>query len=91
MHYNTTNETGQLLMLFTEKTRSQEDIIYEIFKSMPQKSFTWSEISEKLPHINEVSLKRAITDLKNANLLEKTSEKALTKYGRPAYKYKIHC
>lgn len=88
-YYNTTNETGQTLIDFTSKAKSQEEIILEFFTNNRMESFTWSEISNVFPNMNECSLKRSITNLKNDSKLIKTDEKGISKYGKPSYKYKL--
>lgn len=88
--YNTTNEKGQILLDFTEKAISQEQQVLQVFQNNPGKQFTWTDVQNHLPQINEISLKRSITDLKNDNLLIKTNEKGTSKYGRPAYKYMLN-
>jgi len=87
MYYNTTNLTGQLLMDFSEKAESQEQRVYNFFSQNQFGKYNWSELSAYLPEINEVSLKRCLTDLKDAGKLIKTDIKSPTKYGKLAYKY----
>lgn len=89
MHYNTTNESGQMLISFSEKAQSQESIIYEFFKQNKGVGYTWSELKEFFHEMNEISLKRSMSDLKNEGKLIKTDEKGMSKYNRPAYKYKF--
>lgn len=87
-YYNSTYQQGQVLIDFTAAAQTQEDLVYELF-CMKRVAMNWSEVSGFLPDVNEVSLKRSITDLKNAGKLVKTEEVALSKYGRPAYKYRL--
>ena len=84
MFYNTTNVTGQILIDFTSKAKSQEEMILEYFTNHSNESFTWTEIANVFPNINECSLKRSISDLKNSWKLIKTNEKGVSKYGKPA-------
>lgn len=88
-HYNTTNESGQILIDFNSKSKSQEEMIWDFFITHKLFAYTWAEVQNHFPEMNECSLKRAITNLKNEGKLEKTSEKGVSKYGRPAYKYKL--
>lgn len=88
-YYNTTNQKGQILIDFTAKAVSQEDLIYKFFTEHKNSSFTWTEVQKHFPDMNEISLKRSITDLKNDGKLIKTSEKGVSKYGRPSCKYKL--
>lgn len=89
MHYNTTHEKGQILIDFTEKSESQKDTIFSLFTNNSNQSFSWTDVAKHFPQINEISLKRALTDLKNEKKLIKTDEKCISKYGRPSYKYKL--
>lgn len=89
MYHNTTNQKGQILIDFTAKTESQEGMIWNFFTIHKGESFTWTDVQKHFPDMNEVSLKRCLSDLKNAGKLVKTNEKSISKYGRPAYKYKL--
>lgn len=88
MYYNTTNMKGQILIEFESKSEAQKDMIYNFFK-IHEVYMCWSELSKYFPDMNEVSLKRCLSDLKNEGKLVKTNEKSISKYGRPAYKYKL--
>lgn len=87
--YNTTNEKGQTLIDFTAKAKTGDEMVLEYFLGHPDECITWSELSIKFPDMNEVSLKRSLSNLKNAGKLVKTDEKGVSKYGRPAKKYKL--
>lgn len=87
-HFNTTHESGQLLLQYEYVALSLEKIVLELFK-MQNKPLTWSDVYSIIPKVNEVSLKRSITNLKTSGLLEKTKEKGISIYGRPSYKYQI--
>jgi hypothetical protein len=87
-YYNTTHESGQLLLQYEYKAISLERIVLELFK-MQNKPLTWSDVHLIIPNVNEVSLKRSITNLKTSGHLEKTKEKGISIYGKPAYKYRL--
>lgn len=88
-YYNTTGQTGQTLIDFSGKAKSQEEMVYEIFKSNPNRGFSWNEVKQAIGDINECSLKRCITNLKNAFKVEKTNEMVMTTAGRQAHRYKL--
>jgi len=87
-HYNTTHESGQLLLQYEYVALSLEKIVLEIYKQQ-NRALTWSDVHSIIPNANEVSLKRSITNLKTSGLLEKTKEKGISIYGRPSYKYRL--
>lgn len=89
-YHNTTNQHGQTLICFEAKAKSQEETVYEVFKTNPDKGFSWSECKQMLKSdINECSLKRSITNLKNSFKISKTNELVMSACGRPAHRYKL--
>lgn len=86
-YYNTTPIKNQLLIEFSQIAESQEALILSFFQERSGLSFTWSDVQEVFPNIPEISIKRSMTDLKNAGKLIKTSMIELSKYKRPAHKY----
>jgi hypothetical protein len=88
-HFNTTHETGQTLISFEAKAVNQESTVLEVFYTYCR-PLTWSEVQRLLPtNMNEISIKRSLSVLKNKRILEKTSEKVQGIYGRPNFKYKL--
>lgn len=87
-HHNSTRESGQLLLQYEYVAISLERIVLEIYRKY-NVPLNWSELHLIIPNANEVSLKRSITNLKTSGHLEKTKEKGISIYGRPAFKYKI--
>jgi hypothetical protein len=87
-HYNTTHESGQLLLAYEYKSIALEKVVLGIYRKY-NTPLNWSEVHLIIPEVNEVSLKRSITNLKTSGHLEKTKEKGISIYGRPAYKYKL--
>ena len=88
-YFNSTNETGQTLLSFTDKANNQEGIILDVFNTY-FRPLTWSDVQRLLPvSMNEISIKRSISCLKKKGILEKTSEKEIGIYGKPNYKYKL--
>ena len=88
--YNTTNEEGQYLIRLETKALGLEERVLEIYCANPTKGFAWFEVLALLPQNTcEGSVKRAITNNKTNGFLDKTTEKAISPYGSPCYKYKL--
>ncbi len=88
-HYNTTNESGQTLMNFESKAKTQERTILELFEFFVR-PLAWFEVQRLLVEdMNECSIKRSLSNLKAEGKLLKTEEKAIGNTGRPSYKYKL--
>lgn len=88
-YYNTNNVSGQMLMAFDSKNSTQEALVLTIFQ-MAFRSLCWVEVQGLLvSEMNEVSIKRSITNLKTKGLIEKTNDKVMGKYGKPCYRYKL--
>lgn len=85
--YNTTLESGQMLMDFETKAQTQEAAILSLFRSL-NKPMTWCEV-QIMVGFPEISVKRSLTNLKTAGHLEKTAVKSIGVYGRPAYRYQL--
>lgn len=88
MYYNTTHQTGQVLIDFENRSESLEKKVLKIFEK-ENKAMTWSEVKALIPEANECSLKRSISNLKNRFKLEKTSELVLSIYNVPSHRYKL--
>lgn len=92
--YNTTSESGQLLMDFRIKNAVSNSVVLEVFTDNPDKSFTPYEVEDELKKRNynmlQSSIKRAITDLTNYGKLVNTGIKVVERYGRPNYKWKLN-
>lgn len=98
MHYNTTNEKGVTLQRFEKITGKQERYIYRMFKMY--NALTTDQIYQIIKSRSEkqgktiddraiISIRRAVTDLYNAGLIEKTEYKKKASSGRMNYVYKI--
>ena len=78
-----------MLLAFEAKNSTQEALILTVFQLM-QRALAWHEVQGLLVEdMNEVSIKRCITNLKTSGILEKTSDKIMGKYGKPTYRYKL--
>jgi hypothetical protein len=91
MFYNTISLEGLELSTANLKTLKQEEFITEIFKNNPQSLIIPSQVLKAYKRIYQkdtpiTSIRRAITDLTNKNILRKTSVMATGEYGK-----KEHC
>ena len=93
MYYRTVNIPDQMAIDLSVRNKSQQDRVFELFceKKIPM---SWSEVSGFLPDLNEVSLKRCLSDLSNEQrfepgdwMLKKTKDKVLSKHRHPCYRY----
>ena len=85
--YNTTNESGQLLIDYREKAGRQETIILSLFRKIREGS-PW-DIYEIVGNMPITSVRRALTNLTKKGCLIKTGLKKEGAYGRPEYIWKI--
>lgn len=86
--YDTINTPEQLLIEFDEAAKSQEQQVFEIFKST-RSAFSWFELANQLPDMNQVSLKRSLSTLKSKGKLVKTNTQVLGPCGKNTYRYKL--
>lgn len=85
--HNTISSVGSELQKFESDAKSQDEQVLEVFKKHSE--LAWFEVQSYLPDMNEVSLKRSITNLKNKGKLEKTKELVMGIYGKQTHKYKL--
>lgn len=82
MYYNTTNETGQMLINFQNEASKQEFRVLDLFKKKKylSPSQAWKHFeSEGIPL---TSIRRAITNLTNDGFVVKTEQKVKGLFGR---------
>lgn len=89
-YHNTTDSKGKELDIYEGKAKAIEKKVYELFLANPDTGMNWSEVMAKMGKVNESSLKRSLTNLKNRFLLIKTSEMVLSSEGAPAHRYKLN-
>jgi hypothetical protein len=91
-YFNTTSERGAKLKVFDNKSEAQEANVIKIFKTKRGDNLTASEVLRLYPEkgILITSIRRAISNLKNWNFLEKTAVKRDGIYGRPECAYRIY-
>lgn len=94
-YFNTTNQTGQLLIDFRKQVKAQDLMILGVFSQFPDELWSPSQLYLWLRDcalINEstplTSIRRSITNLTNRGLLEKTDQKKTGLFGRPEYLWK---
>ena len=87
--YNTTNESGTQLEMFTQKAMKQEDKVMLIFKTyyMITAYECWEYFNDTKTPIT--SIRRAITNLTRKDKLVMTAGKKEGGYGRANYIYKL--
>ena len=87
--YNTTNESGTQLDLFTQKAMNQEDKVMIIFKQHYRLTAyeCWEYFDD--PKTPPTSIRRAITNLTRKDKLVMTASKKEGGYGRNNYIYKL--
>ena len=82
MFYNTINEVSSLLVTSQTRTRTQESIILDCFKSAQE------PLSPSMVHFLTklkcpiTSIRRAMSDLVNAGKLKKTDQFTIGKFGK---------
>ncbi len=87
-HHNTTKETGQVLLDFTEQAEKQDDLVLKFLKHHKGKSFTPFQLHEFiLCDAPITSLRRALSNLTKAEKIVMLQEKETEKYGRPNHKW----
>ena len=101
LYYNTNNVSGQQLLDFEQGAKSQEDLVLCVYKTA-LRPLAWNEVRELLDKdMNEVSLKRSISnlsknkkDLLTGEITEyakitKTEEMVQGPYGKPCHRYRL--
>lgn len=97
--YNTINAEGQVLLDFEGAAASQEEMVLQVFYSV-KRPLAWFEVLAYMPHIDQCSLKRCLTNLTNSRYdkegllikekkLVKTDELIKGLKGKPCHKYKL--
>ena len=81
--YNTNNENNSEKKKSEIKARSQEEIIFQMFKNQGKLSASdaWSQFDNK-ERTPITSIRRAITNLCKDNLLEKTKDTKIGLFGK---------
>lgn len=88
-YHNTNNERGKQLAESEAKAQTQDESVLAIFKKGIgyTASEVWDEYGNWIAPLT--SIRRAITNLMNAGIIEKTDEQRPGIYGKAEYVYKI--
>jgi predicted transcriptional regulator len=91
-YYNTTKQKGDDLKKNSMKALSQQVLIKIFMKANSDISFTPFEIQEAFEKDGFMwpitSVRRALSDLTDKNIITKSEDTVIAKYGRPNYKWK---
>ena len=93
MYYNTNEETGATLNNSRKNTVKQEDLVLGIFQKHRVQSLTPEEVNNALEQDGYIfpitSIRRAITDLTNRDVLEKTDTMRLGTWNKLTHAWKL--
>lgn len=91
MYYNTTRLTGQALINEILNSNGQESKVLTFFINNPNTSYAPHVVkTHVLPLSPITSVRRALTNLTNANILIKTNTKVTGTYGKPVYTWRLN-
>lgn len=89
-YYNTTHEHGETLRENRSRTEQQEQQVLEFFEFYPDEMFTRCELHKHVLQDAPVSsIVRAIANLTDRELLEKTKIKRMGDMGREVYCWRL--
>lgn len=87
-YFNTTNQDIDYVNKRKAKNKTQEVLVYDLFKSHP--TLTASEVLYKFPkQVPITSIRRAISNLQQEEKLVKTTDTKTGIYGAPEHYYTI--
>lgn len=91
MYYDTTGEAAPALAEYRKKAARQADAILDYFRQRPGQLRTPSEVWVRLYNraVPITSVRRAMSDLTEQRLLEKTDSKRTGPYGRAEYCWRL--
>jgi|13_taG_2_1085334.scaffolds.fasta_scaffold278725_1 CDP-diacylglycerol pyrophosphatase len=88
-YFNTTGQNADYVSKRKSKNITQEDIVYDIFKSNTK--LTASQVLDMYPkNIPITSIRRAMSNLQYDNKIIKTTDTKLGIYGAPEHYYRLH-
>jgi len=87
--FNTTSVKGEELAQCRAAAETQEAIIYEFFRRHPRQAFSPSRLASVLPRAPLTSIRRAVTNLTTAGLLEKTDQRVVGTWGKPELTWRL--
>lgn len=88
--YNTTHELGRDRARFEGAAERQEDLVEAWFRRCPNAVVPPHDVQRHvLPAAPLTSVRRVLTDLTSAGVLEKTTTRVPGPYGRPCYCWRL--
>jgi hypothetical protein len=88
-YYNTNNEMKVELDISKRKALSQQELVLEIFQQYQGRRLGPSDILHYFPGVPITSIRRAITNLTSAGLLEKTDKFSFGNYGKVEHLWQL--
>ena len=88
-YYNTTEQTGEELQTSHQKTKKQDELIYECFLSSEQPLSPSMVLNNLNLNCPITSVRRAITNLTKDGLIEKTNQYVEGNYGAKEHLWKL--
>lgn len=86
--FNTTKESVELKSKYIKKATNQDSMIYSIFLNLPDRKLSASVLENHMD-CPITSIRRSLNTLERLGKITRCEEKAIGKYGRPEYKYKL--
>lgn len=86
--HDTIDSSVEEFKKFEADAKSQDEMVLEVFKKHSE--LAWFEVQAFLPEMNEVSLKRSLSNLKNKGTLSLNDELVMGTKGKPVHKYKLN-
>jgi len=88
--YNTNAETGDQLRQSCIRATSLQDQIFAFFRAAPGRHYTPAEVARYFPKYPLTSVRRAMTNLTDAELLTKTKLRTPGIYGSPNFNWRLN-
>lgn len=89
MYYNTTNLTQDQLREAQSLASRQDTQVFNLFYEHSDLEYTSHEVEDILQVYPRSSIVRSINTLTNMDLLEKTNNQVIGKYGKLVYTWKL--
>ena len=94
MYYNTNDETGGTLNTSRKVADNQSVMILGIFKMFSDENMSPDDVEDYIRQVYKrdypiTSIRRALTNLTDQGLLEKTDKMVMGKYGKKTHTWKL--
>lgn len=86
--FDTIQTTPDLFTVYNEQAKTQSDMVLECFHVNGR--MAWFEVHAMIPDMNEISLKRSLSNLQERGLIVKDTDKSnmvLSHFGKPCHRY----